>query len=87
MSTAISTPDRDAPGKRKRNALADFVKRCLTNDERLLVTLWYCEELTAHEISMILERSVEEIEAMHERIVRRVLRQFRPADADRIQVA
>jgi len=87
MSAAISIPDRDAPGKKKQSPLTDFVKRFLTREERLLVTLWYCEELNSHEISIILGRSVQEVQATHERIVRRVRRELLATDTGRIQVA
>ena len=57
MSPTASITDRDVSRKRERTLLVDFVKRCLSREERVLVTLHYCEELTLHEISIVLEHA------------------------------
>ena len=87
MSPTTSITDRDVSRKRERTLLVDFVKRCLSREERVLVTLHYCEELTLHEISIVLDRPFEYVRELHDRIINQVKRQFRPKAGDQVLVA
>jgi DNA-directed RNA polymerase specialized sigma24 family protein len=49
-----------------------FVQRGLTTRERLLITLHYCEDLTLHEISAILELPLKTVAEMKQDLVDRV---------------
>jgi DNA-directed RNA polymerase specialized sigma subunit len=89
MSTSCTTPlaERKRAGKQQRALLVDFVKRCLTREERLLITLHYCEALTLNEVAAVLKRPFEYISRLHESILARVRRQLSPASDDRVLVA
>jgi DNA-directed RNA polymerase specialized sigma subunit len=87
MSPTASIAERDKSRKRQRTLLVDFVKRCLNREERLLVTLHYCEELTLHEVSVVLDRPFEYVRQLHDHILDEVKRQIRPATGGKVRVA
>lgn len=89
MSTSCTAPlaDRKRTGKQQRALLVDFVKRCLSREERLLITLYYCEALTINEIAAVLQKPFENISRLHEGILAQVRRQLSPAGNDRVLVA
>lgn len=87
MSPTASIADRARSRKRQRTLLVDFVKRCLNREERLLVTLHYCEELTLHEVSVVLDRPFEYVRQLHDRIIDQVKRQLRPTAGGKVRVA
>ena len=87
MPSTTSIADHDVSHKQQKTLLADFVKRCLSREERLLVTLYYCEELTLHEIAIVLDRPFDYVHQLHKRIIGRVKRQFSPAAGKQILVA
>ena len=88
MSMSCTTPlaERKRTGQ-QRALLVDFVKRCLSCEERLLITLHYCEGLTLHEVAAVLKKPFEYISRRHESILARVRRQLVPASDDRVLVA
>ena len=90
MSTSCTTPltKRKRAGKQQQRALlVDFVKRCLSREERLLITLHYSEALTLNEVAAVLQRPFEYISRLHQSILARVRRQLSPAGDDRMLVA
>ncbi len=87
MSPRALVADHERADRRQRNPLVDFVKRCLSREERIIVTLHYCEELTLHEISVVLDRPFEHVHRLHQRVLDRVQRQFRPAAGGRITLS
>ena len=89
MSTSCTNPlaERKRAGKQQRALLVDYVKRCLSREERLLITLHYSEALTLNEIAAVLQRPFEYISRLHQSILARVRRQLSPAGDDRMLVA
>ncbi|HSW02543.1 MAG TPA: sigma factor-like helix-turn-helix DNA-binding protein [Sedimentisphaerales bacterium] len=86
-SRTPSSNEHELARKRQRTLLADFVKRCLSSEERLIVTLHYCEALTLNEIAAVLTKSFEHVNQVHTRIQEQVSRQLTPATREQICVA
>ena len=66
----------------QRRALKAAVTRGLSRAERLLVTLYYYENLTMREVGQVLDLSESRVSQMHTQIVKR-LRASATGDADR----
>lgn len=55
-----------------RDQVTEFVRDVLTREERLVVTLHYCEGLRTAEIAAVLDMSEMQVRNMHQDVVRRV---------------
>jgi len=66
----------DHPAKLERAMLREFVARWLSREEHLVITLYYCEELTTREIAAVLKLPEERVEAIHQSVLARMETQF-----------
>ncbi len=65
--------------------LTGFVKRCMNQQERMLLMLRYGEGLTWTEVGLVLDLSVEQVRQIHDTVVNRVQSEFIPAASGRPQ--
>jgi len=57
--------------------LTEYVRKKLTTEERLVIMLRYCEELTASEIAAVLRIPESRVAQVHDDVVARVTRWLR----------
>lgn len=65
--------------------MKDFVMRGLTREERLLLTLYYVEDLTMSEIGLVLDLSESRVSQIHKDVLGRLQTRFRKSiEADQL---
>lgn len=69
-------------GTRKRESLHDFVRSCLTREERLIIMLHYAEQLSMPEIAAVLAIDQAKVEEMHGNVVARLRQTLSRAEKD-----
>lgn len=73
----ISDDRRNDPTARvSRDMLTDYLTRALTREERLVLTLYYFEELTMAEIGLVLNLSESRVSQIHKDILQRLRHRF-----------
>ena len=60
----------------QKEDVLDFLVKSLTLKERLIILLYYCEELTMREIGLVLDLSESRVCQLHTRIILRLKKQF-----------
>ncbi len=65
-----------------KDDVLDYMTRDLNLKERLIVLLYYCEELTMREIGLILDLSESRVCQLHSRIILRLKKQFEGSKLD-----
>ena len=69
----VGDPDQTDPSTRMaRKTLIDFITRGLTPEERLVVVLYYFEELTMAEIGVVLDLSESRVSQIHKDVIERL---------------
>jgi len=89
LADAIPNPNSQDPAARvdllaQREALADAIRQ-LDPDERLVVTLYYYEDLTLREIGEVLNRTEARVCQIHKAAIRKI--QARLLDAQEVFLA
>lgn len=74
----VGDPDQTDPSARlSRTMLTDFVTRGLSREERLVLLLYYYEELTMAEIGVVLDLSESRVSQIHKDVLARLRNRFR----------
>ena len=87
MSQSTSQTSQFQSTNHSRGLVSHFVKRCLSQQERLVMTLSYGEGLAAEEIAAILGLSPSGVRDIHEDVVVRLNAQLTSPDQETHQVA
>ena len=66
----------DPASKVSREFLTDYITRGLTREERLVLILYYYEELTMAEIGLVLDLSESRVSQIHKEILQRLRHRF-----------
>lgn len=66
----------DPAGKISRELLTDYITRGLTREERLVLILYYYEELTMAEIGLVLDLSESRVSQIHKDVLQRLRQRF-----------
>ncbi len=66
----------DPSSKVSRELLTDYITRGLTREERLVVILYYYEELTMAEIGLVLDLSESRVSQIHKDVLSRLRQRF-----------
>lgn len=69
IATSDDTPDKVVEEKELKEILINIIKNKLTDKERLIITLYYYEELSMKEIGYILGLTESRISQMHTKIM------------------
>jgi RNA polymerase sigma factor for flagellar operon FliA len=72
-----STKQDDPSAKLARSMLVDFITKGLSREERLVLTLYYYENLTMAEIGAVLELSESRVSQIHKEVIRRLQIRYR----------
>ena len=73
----VGDPDQSDPSDRMtRTMLTDFVTRGLSREERLVLILYYYEDLTMAEIGLVLDLSESRVSQIHKDVVTRLRNRF-----------
>jgi RNA polymerase sigma factor for flagellar operon FliA len=67
---------QDPAAKVSRELLTDYVTRGLTREERLVLILYYYEELTMAEIGLVLDLSESRVSQIHKDVLQRLRQRF-----------
>jgi len=67
----------DPSDKLARNVLTDFIARGLTGEERLILVLYYYEDLTMAEIGSVLDLSESRVSQIHKEVISRLRHRFK----------
>jgi RNA polymerase sigma factor for flagellar operon FliA len=82
----IGDPHQHDPSDRmNRLMVTDYITRGLTRDERLVLILYYHEELTMSEIGLVLSLSESRVSQIHKDVIERLRKRF-ASDAEREQL-
>jgi len=74
----VGDPDQSDPSSRmSRTMLTEFVTRGLSREERLVLILYYYEDLTMAEIGMVLDLSESRVSQIHKDVVTRLRNRFK----------
>jgi RNA polymerase sigma factor for flagellar operon FliA len=74
----VGDPDQSDPSDRMtRTMLTDFVTRGLSREERLVLILYYYEDLTMAEIGLVLDLSESRVSQIHKDVVTRLRNRFK----------
>ncbi len=76
MTVLEDRRETDPSGALQKKEIADAVHKMLTRTERLVVTLYYYEQLTLREIGEVLGLTESRICQIHSKVVRRLKKQF-----------
>ena len=68
----LSQEQADEPASSTRKELQEFAKNKLSTEERLVLMLRYCEELSMAEISAVLKQPASDVARIHDQVVSRV---------------
>jgi RNA polymerase sigma factor for flagellar operon FliA len=71
------TRQSDPSAKLARTMLTDFVTRGLSREERLVLVLYYYEDLTMAEIGVVLDLSESRVSQIHKDVITRLRNRFR----------
>lgn len=75
----VSDPRRDDPTAAvSREMLTDYITRGLSREERLVLVLYYYEDLTMAEIGLVLNLSESRVSQIHKEILARLRQRFGP---------
>jgi RNA polymerase sigma factor for flagellar operon FliA len=66
----------DPASKVSREMLTDYITRGLTREERLVLILYYYEELTMAEIGLVLDLSESRVSQIHKDVITRLRQRF-----------
>ena len=66
----------DPSAKVAREVLTDYITRGLTREERLVLILYYYEELTMAEIGLVLDLSESRVSQIHKDVLARLRQRF-----------
>lgn len=77
----------DPSGKISRELLTDYITRGLTREERLVLILYYYEELTMAEIGLVLDLSESRVSQIHKDVLQRLRQRFNATAKNREMVA
>lgn len=83
-------PENDTPAEDQghvHQALLEFVRTELSTEERLIITLRYCEELTIPEIGAVLNQPAAHVGAVHDRVVARVRKWLKNMEAKEVLIS
>ena len=67
-----------------RDMLGEYLTRGLTREERLVLVLYYYEDLTMAEIGVVLNLSESRVSQIHKDILQRLRQRFGPALAEEL---
>ncbi len=81
------TKQIDPSDKVAREFLTDYITRGLTREERLVLILYYYEELTMAEIGLVLDLSESRVSQIHKDVLNRLRQRFMANSATREMVA
>ncbi len=81
------TKQIDPSDKVAREFLTDYITRGLTREERLVLILYYYEELTMAEIGLVLDLSESRVSQIHKDVLGRLRQRFMANSATREMVA
>ncbi len=70
------TRQHDPSSKVSRELLTDYITRGLTREERLVLILYYYEELTMAEIGLVLDLSESRVSQIHKDVLGRLRQRF-----------
>lgn len=74
----VGDPDQDEPAKRvSRTLLTEFLTRGLSREERLVLVLYYYEDLTMAEIGLVLDLSESRVSQIHKDVLGRLRQRFK----------
>ena len=74
----VGDPDQTDPSARMaRTLLTDFITRGLSREERLVLILYYYEDLTMAEIGAVLDLSESRVSQIHKDVVARLRNRFK----------
>ena len=74
----VGDPDQSDPSARlTRTMLTEFVTRGLSREERLVLILYYYEDLTMAEIGLVLDLSESRVSQIHKDVVTRLRNRFK----------
>ncbi len=77
----------DPSDKVAREFLTDYITRGLTREERLVLILYYYEELTMAEIGLVLDLSESRVSQIHKDVLNRLRQRFAANSSTREMVA
>ncbi len=77
----------DPAAKVSREFLTDYITRGLTREERLVLILYYYEELTMAEIGLVLDLSESRVSQIHKDVLNRLRQRFAASAGSREMVA
>ncbi|MCH8852838.1 MAG: sigma-70 family RNA polymerase sigma factor [Planctomycetes bacterium] len=81
------TKQIDPSDKVAREFLTDYITRGLTREERLVLILYYYEELTMAEIGLVLDLSESRVSQIHKDVLNRLRQRFAANSSTREMVA
>lgn len=67
-----------------RQMITDYITRGLTRDERLVLILYYYEEITMAEIGKVLGLSESRVSQMHKELLRRLRRRLQASEVEEL---
>ena len=74
----VGDPDQTEPSaKMARNMLTEFITRGLSREERLVLILYYYEDLTMAEIGVVLDLSESRVSQIHKDVITRLRNRFK----------
>jgi RNA polymerase sigma factor for flagellar operon FliA len=68
---------RDPSERLSRAMLIDLITRGLTREERLVLILYYCEDLTMAEIGAVLDLSESRVSQIHKDLLERLRKRYK----------
>ena len=73
----VGDPEQASPdSKVSRELLTDYITRGLSREERLVLILYYYEELTMAEIGLVLDLSESRVSQIHKDVITRLRQRF-----------
>jgi RNA polymerase sigma factor (sigma-70 family) len=76
----------DPSAKLTRNLLTDYVTRGLSREERLVLVLYYFEDLTMAEIGVVLSLSESRVSQIHKDVISRLRTRFKDKHVEELLV-
>lgn len=74
----VGDPNQEEPAKRvSRGLLTEFLTRGLSREERLVLVLYYYEDLTMAEIGLVLDLSESRVSQIHKDVLSRLRQRFK----------
>jgi RNA polymerase sigma factor FliA len=74
----VGDPDQEDPaGRVSRSLLTEFLTRGLSREERLVLVLYYYEDLTMAEIGLVLDLSESRVSQIHKDVLNRLRQRFK----------